>query len=619
MGKVIPAPELAASLAALPHAPGVYELYDASGRLLYVGKAVDLYRRVRSYWQKRADDHRVRQVIGQVTEVRYTLTRSSAEALQLEAELIDRHKPPYNIRLRTGRSYSYIKVTLAEDYPRVVRTREIIDDGSRYFGPYLSGRAADELMELAHRLFMFRTCDLTIPADADVLSSPCLLYHIKRCQAPCLGNVAVARYRESIELVMNFLSGRRNDIRVRLQKDMDEASERLDFEQAARLRDRLSALKALNPGQRLINNDIEQDGLSIVRSDSLTLVAQLIVREGRLSGHENHELEVPSGADEASALSAFIGQFYSRAPVIPSRILIDRPLTDQNELAVMLSERAGRRIIISRPTRGPARQLVELAGRNAKARIDELSRHRGLKEERARAGLTELAEMLGLPSQPARIEGYDVSHLGGQDTTGSMVVIEDGLPAKSEYRRFRLAAGGDDLAAMTEMLSRRFRRPGSGLEGEAEANAWRRPELIMLDGGPTQIAAGAAVLSELGLDIPLISLAKEHEEIWLPDEPAPLRLSERSPARQLLQRLRDEAHRFALTHQRKVRARRATGSVLDTLPGIGQARRRALLRHFGSLTSLRTASVEEIAAVPGFGPDSASRLRLALDKLSALG
>jgi excinuclease ABC subunit C len=620
------APRIRAVLAKLPDRPGVYLMRDERGRVLYVGKAQSLRNRVRQYWQQSrgrgsrggsSGPLRIEQAIDRVADLEYTLTDTVSEALLLEGTLIKRHQPRFNVRLKDDKSYPYIKVTLADDFPRIERTRKLPADGSRYFGPYASASSVDEAMNLIRRLFPFRTCTIQISDGQRALQRPCLLYHIKRCQGPCIQAIGRQDYRADIEQVMLFLEGRKEQVARALGAEMQAASDRMEFERAAALRDKVRAIERTMESQKMAAfKRADEDVLGYARSGSEAAVQLFAIREGTTVSRDVFVLEnLGSGPDE-EALSAFVKQYYGAAGSIPPRVLLPRRLPDQDELTTFLEARRGTRVAITVPQRGEGRALMELAGRNAGETLAREQARWLADEGKTLAALEELAEALGLPAPPLRIECYDISNIQGAYTVGSMVVFEEGRPRSGDYRRFRVRGvqGPNDFASHQEVLRRRFARSLAAEEGSAEELRWQMPDLVVIDGGKGQVSAAREVLDELGLhDLPLVGLAKEREELFLPGASDPVVLPTTSQALYLVQRLRDEAHRFAITYHRKLRAQAQTRSVFDEMPGVGPARKRALLRVFGSARGLRAATVDEIAAVPGISRALAEKVRLYLD------
>ena len=613
-------PELEATLKRLPDRPGVYLMKDARGTVLYVGKAQSLRNRVRSYWQKQSgggESQLIRSVIDKIADLEYTMTDSVSEALLLEINLVKRYRPRYNVRLKDDKSYPFIKITLAEDFPRIERTRKLPADGSRYFGPYASASSVDEAMNLIRRLFPFRTCSLDIHEGRKAIERPCLLYHIKRCQAPCVGYISRADYRTQIEQIELVLEGRQEAVARELSKQMRAASEATEYERAAALRDKVRAIERTMESQKMAaHSTTEEDVLGLARQDTQAAVQLFAVRGGKMVGRDVFLLDAPRESDDATVLAGFVQQYYSRATSIPPVVLVPALPDDAADLEGMLTGRRGAAVHLRVPQRGEKRELLELAARNA---TETLAREhaRWLADHgKTLAALEELAEALGLPGAPLRIECYDISNLQGAQSVGSMVVFEDGRPRTGEYRRFRIKTvqGPNDYASHQEVLRRRFKRARSGEEGSEEELRWRLPDLVVIDGGKGQLSAAKEVLDELGYeDLAVVGLAKEREEIFLPDREEPVLLPTTSPALYLMQRLRDEAHRFAITYHRSLRARAATHSAFDDLPGVGPKRRAALLRVFGSARRVREASLEQVAAVPGIGLALAAKIKAGLE------
>jgi len=613
-------PDLETTLANLPDRPGVYLMKDARGRVLYVGKAQSLRNRVRQYWQasrSAAQPLRIETSIDRVVDVEYTLTDTVSEALLLEGTLIKRFQPRFNVRLKDDKSYPYIKVTNADDFPRIERTRKLPQDGSRYFGPYASASSVDEAMNLIRRLFPFRTCTIEIKEGVRALPRPCLLYHIKRCQGPCIGAISKEDYRRDTAQVELFLEGHQEQVAKALRKDMEVASEALDFERAASLRDKVRSIERTMESQKMAAfARADEDVLGYARYGNEAAVQLFAIRDGITISRDVFMLENLGEGPDEEAISAFIKQYYATAGSIPPKLLVPRQLPDAAELVSLLELRRGKKASLSVPQRGEGRALMDLAGRNA-GEVLAREQARWLADQgKTLAALEELAEALGLPAAPMRIECYDISNIQGSNTVGSMVVFEEGRPRSGEYRRFRVRGvqGPNDYASHQEVLRRRFRRALVSEEGSAEELRWRLPDLVVIDGGKGQVSAAREVLDELGLhDMPVVGLAKEREELFLPGRSDPILLPATSQALYLVQRLRDEAHRFAITYHRKLRAQAQTRSVFDEMPGIGPSRKRALLRVFGSAKQLRAASLDEIAAVPGISRNLAERIRMYLD------
>ncbi|HEX8024661.1 MAG TPA: excinuclease ABC subunit UvrC, partial [Candidatus Limnocylindrales bacterium] len=646
---------LEATLAKLPTRPGVYLMKDARGQVLYVGKAQNLRNRVRSYWQKDAPGaelHLIRSVIDRVADVDYTITDSISEALLLEGNLVKRFQPQYNVRLKDDKSYPYIKVTLGDDFPRIERTRKLPNDGSRYFGPYASASSVDEAMNLVRRLFPFRTCTIEIKEGVRALQRPCLLYHIKRCQGPCIEAISKDAYRADIEQVELFLEGRQESLVKALASEMRQASDQQQYERAAGLRDKVRAIERTMESQKMAafaRTDLDLVGLA--RQDNQAGVQLFVIRGGKAIGRDVFLLDVPRGTPDEAVLSGFLLQYYGRATNVPREIAVPMALPDAADIEAFLAARRGatspdakdrrENLTVARPDavkvtrrraagdgpaasapvrlvvpqRGDKRQLMALATRNAEEMLAREQARWLADQGKTLGALEELADALSLPTLPTRIECYDISNFQGAETVGSMVVFEDGKPRTGEYRRFRIRGveGPNDVASHQEVLRRRFKLAGRGDEGSAEERRWKMPELVIIDGGRAQVNAAKEVLDELGLhDLPLAGLAKQREELVLPDVAEPVLLPTTSQALYLVQRLRDEAHRFAITYHRDLRRKASVRSKFDDLPGIGPRRRGALLRVFGSIKRVREAPVEQIAAVPGIGPKLAAQIKVSL-------
>jgi len=613
-------PQLEATLRKLPDRPGVYLMKDGRGVVLYVGKAQSLRNRVRSYWQKQSpygEAHRIRSVIDRVADVETTLTDSVSEALLLEANLIKRYQPRFNVRLKDDKSYPYIKITLADDFPRVERTRKLVNDGSRYFGPYASASSVDESMNLIRRLFPFRTCTIEITEGKRALARPCLLYHIKRCQGPCIETISKEAYRRDIAQIELFLEGRQETLLAGLTSEMEAASERTDYERAAALRDKVRAIGRTMESQKMAAfARTTLDLIGLARRDNQAAVQLFAVRDGAMIGRDVFLLEAARDVPDEEVLTGFLLQFYARAASVPPELLVPALPGEAADMEAFLADRRGGPVHLRVPQRGEKRQLMELAQRNA-AETLEREQVRWLADQGKTLGaLTELGEALGLANPPMRIECYDISNFQGKQSVASMVVFEDGKPRTGDYRRFRIKSveGPNDFASHQEVLRRRFRRAAAAEEGSAEELRWRLPDLVIVDGGKGQVSAAAEVFAELGMeDVPLAGLAKEREELFLPGRSDPIMLPATSAALYLVQRLRDEAHRFAITYHRDLRAKASIRSAFDDLPGVGPKRKQALLRVFGSTKRIREAPVEQIAAVPGIGPALAGRIKATLE------
>ena len=614
---------LEAQAASLPAASGVYLFKDSRGRVLYVGKADSLRDRVRSYFGPSLDVRHVR-LLERADRLEYVRTGSVAEAFLLENNLIKQHKPRYNIRLKDDKSYPYVKVTLGEDFPRIIRTRSLGDKSARYFGPYASARSVDQTLDLLQKLFPYRNCKLTIAADADGLGHtvprsalpngrPCILFDIKRCAAPCDARTTKDAYRASVERSVLFLEGRTNALAKETRQEMEHAAEGLDFERAAALRDQLQALDRTLEKQGVHayqGDDFDVHAAALAQGDAAVQV--LRVREGTIVGREHFFLEGAEGASQAEVLGSFLRQHYAAATALPPEIVVPEAIADADAFIAFAQELRGTKVRLHVPQRGRKRRLLELAVQSARDSLEQERVRWMADREKSREALDHLASALGLEGPPRRIECFDVSHVQGTSVVASMVVFEEGRPAKQFYRRFRskLDERNDDFANMRDVLRRRFRRVSAAAAAEQGVPAWPEPDLVILDGGKGQLAVGRQVLAETGrLDVPIVALAKEREELFLPDRADPVLLVARSQALFLVQRIRDEAHRFAVTYHQKIRERRAVRSILDEVPGVGPARKRALLRKFGSVKGMREATADELAAVPGVSPALAARIQ----------
>ncbi|MBD0282903.1 MAG: excinuclease ABC subunit UvrC [Thermoleophilaceae bacterium] len=589
---------------ALPDGPGVYLFKDAHGKALYVGKARSLRKRVASHFSKPAT-RGVVDMVRQVAEIDFIATETDAEALLAEQEFIKRHRPLFNVRLRDDKSYPYIGISLDEDYPRVYFTRERHRRGRAYFGPFSNAKRVRETLDLLGKVFQYRTCDGPEPGRAS--GSPCLDYYIKRCQAPCVGYISREEYRANIDTIIDFLSGRYRQIERALDQGMREAADRQEFEQAAIYRNRLKAVRSLLERQRISNEAVGTLDAIAVAAEGTDANAQVFqVRDGVLADRQSFYLENAAQRDEGEVAEEFVLQYYASAIAVPPQVIVQSAVAHTDAMAEALAERRGAPVDVRHAERGDKRRILELAERNARLALDQDR----LRSERRRSqrieALDGLQRALGMDTIPMRIECFDISNLMHAHTVASMVVFEGGAPKKADYRRFGIReAVQDDFAAMSEVLSRRMaryveQRERSPHESDYDESFASVPALIVLDGGRDQLSAG---LRELGpfrdLGVAVVSLAKRIEEIFLPGRSAPLRLAHDTPELQLLQRVRDEAHRFAIEFHRERRDRDMTRSILDELPGVGPARKRRILQHFGSPDRFVHASQEELEAVPG--------------------
>jgi len=670
----VPPPKLEDTLAQLPDAPGVYLMLGEARRILYIGKAVSLRNRVRSYFQdSAAHAYRTVRMVERVVDVRWIVVNNEIEALILEANLIKRHQPPFNVRLRDDKRYPYLKVT-NEPFPRVAFTRVVRDDGARYFGPYTNAHGLRELINLVRVVFPLRTCREPIDGKR---KRPCLQYHIKRCLAPCVGYQSEPEYDALVDEVALFLEGQQDRLIERLNTEMADAASRLNYEAAARIRDRLVAVRRVTESQKVVwRSRIDMDLIAAARAQGQACMQVFMVRGGKLIGQEHFILDGVTDQGDAELFSEFFTQFYTaragqtgggigdgfsplalreardnevpvavkaraRRPAsqatIPKEVLVEALPADQGVIEAWLSELKGQRVRVLRAQRGPRAEYMRLVHENAEQNLKAFLAHQEVQESNSARSLTELAAALDLPDAPHRIECYDISNIQGTNPTASMVVFVEGRAKKSDYRRFKIRydLGSNDFAMMQETLRRRLRYlradtnapgeedPASIVENGARATLeaelrkkekfHHRPDLLLIDGGKGQLNAVVEVLEELELwGIPVAGLAKEHEWLFIPGQAEPIVLPPGSPGLHLVMRIRDEAHRFAVEYHRKRRGSAMTQSALDALSGVGPVRRKRLLIAFGSVGALKRASVDEIAAVKGMTPALASSVKAAL-------
>jgi excinuclease ABC subunit C len=609
----MPIPNIKERLVSIPARPGVYLMKGETGEVLYVGKAVNLRSRLRSYFQASATHSpRVRRLVENVTDLDFVVTESELEALILENNLIKKHRPHFNVRLKDDKRYPYIKITWQEDFPRVTVVRRMQTDGARYFGPYTSSAAMRQTMDLLRRLFPYLTCKRKITGADD---RACLYFHIGRCSGPCVGAISRQEYRNTMNQVCLFLEGKSDEIIASLREGMESAAEHMEFERAAGLRDQINAVERVIERQRVVSrSQADQDAIGFARQDGEVCVQVFFVRGGKLIGHEYFLMEGSGDADPSEIVTSFIKQFYDHAAHVPPEILLPAEIGESQIIEEWLGERRSGKINLRVPRRGQKRKLVQMVEENAGETLSHLMAREQIEKERAMSGLSSLQSELSLDESPLRIEAYDISNIQGVAATGSMVVFHEGMPAKSEYRRFKIRAvqRPDDYAMMQEMLRRRFKR---AIVREAEAqDGWSQlPDLIVVDGGKGQLNAVLEVLEEYGLEsVPTMGLAKTHEEIFKPGEPDPIALPLDSPGLQLMQRVRDEAHRFAIAYHKGLRRSQSLSSVLEEVPGIGPKRRRALLKRFGSLEAISTATLDDLASVEGMNRTVAGRVKEAL-------
>lgn len=592
-----------------PDLPGVYLYRGPAGEILYVGKALSLRRRLANYLPAATGTDaasvpaKEREMVNRAATLEWIVTSNEVEALLLEHNLIKQHRPPFNIRLRDDKSYPYIMITAEDDYPRVMFTRQPHRRGNLYFGPYASAAKVRETLDVLGRIFPVRTCRGREPGRSS--GSPCLQFHIDRCPAPCLGEADPAEYRAVIDQVVDFLSGRETKVVAGLRRSMNEAAKRQDFESAAVFRDRLDALTHVLERQQIESGSLGSADITGLAVDDWGANVQVfITRDGKLADRRSFTLVNTEGANEEEVFERFVAEYYSTSPTIPTELIVPAQVRNTVSLASFLEGLRGTRVEVRQAERGDKRRLQQLADHNAALALN----HERLKEDRSRErryrALTALEQALGLAGPPVRIEGFDISNLGGEDIVASMVVFEGGAAKKSDYRKFsiRTTAGQDDVGAMREVLLRRFTRGREGPAGNDYDPSFEAvPDLVLVDGGKPQLGAACAALREAGVDeaVDVVALAKREEEVFVPWSPEPLGLYRDDPGVLLLRNVRDEAHRFALGYHRRRRTARTTLSLLDQLPGIGEKRKRAIINHFGSPERFLEASREEVEAVPG--------------------
>jgi excinuclease ABC subunit C len=605
--------QLKERLNTLPAKPGVYLMEDAAGRVIYVGKAIHLRNRVRSYFHTPgAQTPKVRRLVERIEDFEFIVTGSELEALILECNLIKKYRPRYNVRFKDDKRYPYIKISLQDNFPRIYTVRRMQHDVARYFGPYTSSKAVRQTMELLRKLFPYLTCKREIRGED---KRPCLYYHIGRCAGPCIGAISREEYRALIEQIILFLEGKQERIVSDLQRDMEEASQALNYERAAALRDQIQALEKVIEKQKMVfAAGGDQDVIAFAREDGQACVQTFFIRAGKLVGREYFVLTGTQDEDSREIMTSFVKQFYDKAAQIPSTILLQHNIDEARVIERWLRQKRGRKVTIRVPCRGKGHELVQMVAENAEETLAQLRAEWAAEQARQVTALDELQKYLNLDQAPTRIECYDISNIQGTSATGSMVVFLKGVPRKSDYRRFRIKTvdSADDCAMLQEVLSRRFKRVAAEQHRGTKAHeGWGiLPDLLIVDGGKGQLNGALEVMAGLGVDhVPAIGLAKQREEIFVPGRSKPILLPRDSEALYLLQRVRDEAHRFAISYHRRLRGRKGLTSALDRVPGIGPQRRQALLKHFGSVEAVREASVEELAAVKSMNRDMAERVK----------
>ena len=601
--------DVEAELKKLPAKPGVYLMHDGRDEIIYVGKAISLKNRVRQYFQSsRNKTSKIEQMVERIARFEYIVTDSELEALVLECNLIKEHRPRYNTMLKDGKTYPYIKATIQEDYPRLLFSRELKKDKSRYFGPYTNAGAVKESLDLMYKLYQIRTCNRSLPKDIGK-GRPCLNYHIKQCSAPCQGYISKEEYQKNFARALEFLNGNYGPLFKELEAKMLEASEAMDFEKAIEYREALASVKQVAQKQKITSYGLEDRDIIAMAKDSQDAVVQVFfVREGRLIGRDHFHLSIAAAEDDRQILTSFVTQFYAGTPFIPRELLVQFPLEDEEVISQWLSAKRGQKVRLISPKKGEKERLVELAAKNAKLVLDQDKEKIKREELRTIGAMNQIGSWLGLPGL-RRIEAFDISNTGGFSSVGSMIVYEDGKPKTSDYRKFRIQTvqGPNDYASMEEVLTRRFTH---GMEEEKELKEKgmelshgsfnRFPDLIMMDGGRGQVNIALGVMEKLSLSIPVCGMVKDdnHRTRGLYYHNVEIPIDKHSEGFRLITRIQDEAHRFAIEYHRSLRSKTQVRSILDEIPGIGPARRKALMKHFKSQEAVREASVEELAAAP---------------------
>lgn len=594
----------------LPSQPGCYLYKDDSGAILYVGKAINLRNRVRSYFQKSSGlSAKTRKLVSRITDLDIVVVSSELEALILECNLIKQHRPPYNIRLRDDKQYPYLLLTVREKFPRLIVTRNVKQDGNKYFGPYTSSKAMWESLRLIYRLFPLVTCRKKW--DNRPQQRPCLYHHMGRCpHAPCAGLANEAEYRAMVEDVALFLEGRQDKLLDHLRTEMEAASDALEFERAARLRDQIISVETLIERQKVVGtNDADQDVIAIVNENGTSAVQLFFIRNGKLVGQEHFLLdgaEEEGGIEEAT--SEFVKQYYQDASYVPREIILPAHIEETLIIEQWLKQKKGRKVELTFPVRGDKKQLLDMASANARMAVEQMRMNNATDYDRTMGALMELQETLDIDTPLERIEAFDISTIQGTHSVGGMVVFEEGKPAKSEYRRFKIqlptnTGEPNDFAMMREVLTRRFKEY---LAGNPKFS--KLPDLMVIDGGKGQLGVAVSVAKELGIEVNMIGLAKQFELVYKPNRSGPVVMPRNSQALFLLQRVRDEVHRFSVTYHRTLRGQNATLSVLDTVPGLGPVRRRELLKHFGSVERIKRATTDQIAQAPAMNKRLAAKI-----------
>lgn len=604
----------------LPDKPGVYQMKDDKGEIIYVGKARSLKNRVRSYFQS-VKNHtaKTKAMVAHIVDLDYIIVDSEVEALILECNLIKKYRPRYNVNLKDDKNYPIIKVTINEPYPRVFMVRSINKDGAKYYGPFTSSGAVYETLKLLKKLFPLRTCKRSKMEQQD---RPCLNYHIKQCLAPCMGNVDPAEYAKVVKDVCMVLEGRHEELIKRLRREMEEAAENLEFERAAQLRNQMLALERIQEKQKVVSSSMEdQDVFAMARGFDEVCIQVFFVRAGKIMGQEHYFLTGTDDLSRTEVMTAFVKQYYSKVEYVPREVILQEEIEDADVIEAWLRDRRGGKIEIKVPQRGEKLKLVEMVARNALMVLEQHNENMQKEKAMTEGAMLELQQYLGLDEPPLRIECYDISNTQGTESVGSMVVFVNGRPSNQDYRRFKIKTveGPNDFASMNEVITRRFARArkemdeinaqlasaeGAGLDSGSisviKPNFAVLPDLVIIDGGKGQLSSARAAMNQLGFSfVSTYGLAKEFEHLFREGSSEPIILPRNSKALYLIQRIRDEAHRFAITYHRKLRSQRNLKSILEEIPGIGSKRKQSLLKYFGSLQKIKQASVEELTDAPG--------------------
>lgn len=601
--------DITEELKKLPNSPGVYIMHDADDTIIYVGKAINLHNRVRSYFRKIVGrGPQIDKMVAQIARFEYIVTDSELEALVLENNLIKEHSPKYNTMLKDDKTYPYIKVTMGEEYPRILFSREMKKDKSKYFGPYTSAAAVKDTIDLMNKLYQLKTCNRKLPRDIG-LERPCLNYHIKQCLAPCQGYISKEDYRQRVEQALDFLNGNYKPILRELEQKMQEASEQLEFEEAIRYRDLFNSVKSVAQKQKITDSDGEdKDIIALAKDETDAVVQVFFVRDGKLIGREHFYMMHVAGYDDAQILLDFVKQFYAGTPFIPKELMLQEEIADIEILEKWLSTRKGSRVYIRVPKKGSKEKLVELAAQNAHLVLSQDKERIKREEGRTIGAVREIASLLDLESVN-RMEAFDISNISGFANVGSMVVYEKGKPKRSDYRKFKIqsVSGPDDYACMKEVLTRRFVH---GMEERAELDRkeidkefgsfTKFPDLLLMDGGRGQVNIALQVLEELHIEIPVCGMVKDdnHRTRGLYYHNVEIPIDTHSEGFKLITRIQDEAHRFAIEYHRSLRSKSQVKSVLDEVPGVGPTRRKALMKHFKSIDEIKNASTEQLCEVP---------------------